>query len=518
MTDGAAPAGDVGRARRRPGRAAAICGALAALPHIPLAEALGPGPAGAAAVLVLAALSVVALGVGLSVVVGADGPGATFKRGWALGAGYFAVSVAWIVEPFFVDIARHGWMAPFAIVLMAGGLALFWGLAAAVSALAGPRTGPRLLALAGALALVEWLRSWVFTGFPWGLPAYLWIDTGLAQALAWLGPFGLTLLVLALAAAWALAMARPDRRAWALALTALAVGAALALDRLPSPEAAPDAPVVRVVQSGAPQAEKWNPEMIPVYWRRHLDGTGAGEGADLTIWSEVSLPYLLEDAGPILPDIARAARGAPVILGAQRMAPEGWKNSLVLVEGAGDVMAVYDKVHLVPFGEYLPFDALLTRWGLNGLAANAGGGFTPGAGRAPIPVPGIGPILPLICYEAIFPAEVRAGPRPRLMVVITNDSWFGTWAGPQQHFDQARARAIELGVPLARSAQTGISAIVDARGRVVASLPLGAYGHVEAPLPAALPPTPYARFGDWPALLAALAFVAAGLWRGRRAA
>ena len=160
--------------------------------------------------------------------------------------------------------------------------------------------------------------------------------------------------------------------------------------------------------------------------------------------------------------------------------------------------AIYDKAHLTPFGEYIPGGEWLLRFGISGLAASDGNAFTPGGLQPLMTVPGIGPVRMLICYEGIFAEEVGHTDRPRLMVLITNDAWFGNGAGPAQHLAQARLRAIEQGVPIARAANTGISAVIDARGQVVDSLPLNQPGYLDARLPAALPQTIYARFGSWP--------------------
>jgi apolipoprotein N-acyltransferase len=183
-------------------------------------------------------------------------------------------------------------------------------------------------------------------------------------------------------------------------------------------------------------------------------------------------------------------------------------NSLAVTDGTGRVVATYDKAHLVPFGEYMPFRDLLSRWGLRGLAEFQGAGFTPGPGAALVDIPGVGLARPLICYEGIFPEEFGAE-RPRLLLLVTNDAWFGASAGPRQHLALGRLRAVEFGLPLLRAANTGISAVIDGKGRILASLPLNEAGAVEAPLPPALPPTVYSRFGDGPALLLTLLL---GIW------
>jgi len=197
--------------------------------------------------------------------------------------------------------------------------------------------------------------------------------------------------------------------------------------------------------------------------------------------------------------IGEAAAGTPVVLGVQRAQGFDYYNGLIVLGADGTAQSGYDKHHLVPFGEYMPLPWLFRRLGIPALAERVDGGFSAGPGPKLIDIPGIGAALPLICYEAVFPQHSRSpGARPRLLLQVTNDAWFGTYAGPQQHLAQARMRAIEQGLPLVRSANTGISAVVDARGRVTASLPLGVHGHVDAVLPPALKPTMYARTGDAP--------------------
>ncbi|MGR3484632.1 MAG: apolipoprotein N-acyltransferase [Paracoccaceae bacterium] len=495
--------------------AALACGVVAATAHPPFGLLLTGLPA---------------LAAGLWLVARARTARSAFARGWLLGAGYFAATLAWIVEPFLVDAPTHGWMAPFALIGMAGGLALFWAAAGALARLARP--GHRIWLLALVLTLAELARGTVLTGFPWALPAYAWIGRGWDQALAWVGPYGLTAMTLLACAALAAGAERlwQGRPAGALLAAALIPAIAGSLLLHPGPAPAPDGldtpdgpagPLIRLVQSGAPQAEKWATQTRDLYIARLIEGAAARPPAALTVWPETAVPFALRDAQPVLDAGARAA-GGPLATGLLRQAPDGWRNALVVTDAGGAVAAAYDKRHLVPFGEYIPFEALIGRLGLSGLADGVGG-ITPGAARASIAVPGLGLVWPLICYEGIFPRlAAPTGPRPRALLLITNDAWFGAGQGPLQHLAQGRARAIEQGLPMIRAAQTGVSAMIDARGRVTAAIPLGAHGEVAAPLPPVRPPTPYARTGDGPAALltalAALALVAAArIDRGRAA-
>ena len=404
---------------------------------------------------------------------------------WAGGLGYFAVSLHWIVEPFLVDAARHGWMAPFALVLMAGGLALFWGLAGWGSArMRWPAFGFAL-----ALALAEMARGYLFTGFPWALPAYVWVETPVRGMAAVFGSYGLTAATLGLAALPSL-----SARFWPGALVALAGAGAMAFFGYELPLKQSYAGTVRLVQPNAPQDEKWDPAKAHDFVERAIGFTSAPGAPDLIVWPETAIPYPLDIAAPVLDRIAAAAGDVPVISGINRRAASGdWFNAAVVIAPDGRVAETYDKVHLVPFGEYIPF-----RIGfLQAMAGFSNFGFSAGDEVRLIETP-LGRALPLICYEAIFPQHGAAAGRPDYLLQITNDAWFGTFSGPYQHLDQARFRAVEQGLPLIRAANTGVSAVIDPDGRVLWSLALGEAGYLDAPLPTPRAPTVYARTGDWP--------------------
>lgn len=427
--------------------------------------------------------------------------------GWLTGLGYFGLSLRWITEPFFVDAAVTGWMAPFALVGMAGGLALFWALAA------GLAFGRVPLALVAFWTLAELARSYVLTGFPWGLLGYALAPTPLVYLSAWIGPHGLTVLVLGVAAGLAVLRSRPM-------VTALGGMGFAALWVLGVLVQAPEQdlsgrPVVRLVQPNAPQHLKWDPAHMPTFFQRQVAATGAPGQVDLIVWSETALPLLLDEAEGAFGVIAEAAKGTPVVLGLQRAEGRKYLNSLALLDGQGAPVAVYDKHHLVPFGEYMPLPWLFAGIEAGGLAARARGGFSAGPGPVLIDTP-LGRTLPLICYEAVFPQDIlRAPDRPEVLLHLTNDAWFGTHVGPYQHLMQARLRAIETGLPLVRAANTGVSAVIDPGGRILDQLSLGVAGHLDVAVPAALPPTIYAQTGDWPVLILCLLGIALA-WTRRR--
>ncbi len=439
--------------------------------------------------------------------------------GWGVGLGYFGVALGWIVEPFMVDAALTGWMAPFALLGMSGGLSLFWALAFWGAA---HHTRAPSLALVLTWSAAELARAYVFTGFPWALLSYIIMPVSAIQWVSVIGPHGLTIGLLGFATLVVGGIRSEANRIF------LAGGASLAALLLfvggwlltPPVQDTSDRPYVRLIQPNAEQHEKWDPRMIPVFFERQLNLTEAPAEAglqkpELIVWPETALPVMLERADDALGMVADAAAGAQVVVGLQRGGDGVYFNSLALLNGDGQLTQVYDKHHLVPFGEYMPAAAVFKRWNIAGLAARADGGYTPGPGPTLLEMGVLGSALPLICYEAVFPQDVYRSPsRPDFLLQITNDAWFGKWSGPYQHLAQARIRAIEQGLPMLRAANTGISAVIDGAGRIVADLDLGVAGKVDAPLPAPLRVTLYSRFGDLPTLIL-LIVLCFGLFRPR---
>lgn len=439
-------------------------------------------------------LSVPALAL-LIVQVARGGRGAGWIA-WFAGAGHYVAALNWIVEPFLIEPEVHGWMAPFAVLFLCFGLALFWAAAGYLGA-RGRWPG---IGFAVALGAAELARGYVLTGFPWAALGHVWIGHAPMQMAAVVGPSGLTLLTLLVAAL--LALWRPVPVAAAMGLVAAGFG--YGLWRLAGPEPAMQGALLRLVQPNAEQGLKWEPEQAQLFFERQLDFTMAGERPDLAIWPETAVPYLLEDYPEVGARIGAAGRGQPVAVGIQRV--EGWRfwNSLAVIGPEGRVMQHYDKHHLVPFGEYIPFgDVLYDLFGLVAFAAQEGNGYSAGPGPAVLDLgPGLGKVLPLICYEAVFPQALRGvTERADWILQITNDAWFGEWTGPYQHLAQAQLRAVEQGLPFVRVANTGVSALIDARGQVVDSLALGEAGYLDVELPGALAAPPYARWGEGPVLL-----------------
>lgn len=429
--------------------------------------------------------------------------------GWAFGLGYFGLTLIWIVQPFLVEPDVYGWMAPFGLFFMAGGMALFWGMGFALARWLSPDGRFGWLGFAVAMGAVELTRATIFTGFPWGEPGLVWLGTPFAQLASLIGAYGLTVLSFAAAAGLWIVVARrklvPGAALLVSVTAAFALGSALGERRVPE---RPDPVHLRLVQPNATQALKWDPDWMPVFFDRALALTKeppafGTEAPDLVIWPETSVPTLLGHYPDVQAKVTAAAAPARLIAGIRRLDGRRGYNALVLFAPDGAAEQVYDKHHLVPFGEYTPLGDLAARFGFYGLAAKDGYGYSPGPGAAVLTLPGnLGKALPLICYEAIFPRDLRAAAeRADWILQITNDGWFGTFSGPQQHLAQARFRAIEMGLPFVRAANTGVSAVIDAQGHVLAALPLNQAGKLDAILPGALPPTVFARWGNMPVII-----------------
>jgi apolipoprotein N-acyltransferase len=439
--------------------------------------------------------------------------------GWWFGFGYFLAGLYWIGYAFLVDAKNFGWLLPFAVIALPAGMACYSALGLALARVLWTRGATRLLSLAVALTAAEWLRGHLFTGFPWNVYGYaLTGSPALAQGAALVGIWGLTFVAVAVfASPAALADDRGDtRRPWlplaigVILLAALAAYGAFRLSR--TPISFVDGVRLRIMQPNLQQDDKFNYSAKQRVMSRYLELSDRSTGPrssgvrDVThlIWPESAFPFLLTREPDALAQIAALLpQGTVLITGAVR-APElpfGKElvrayNSIYVIDHDGSIVSVYDKVHLVPFGEYLPFQDYLESLGLMQLT-KVPGGFIPGARRRVMNVPRAPSLLPFICYEVIFPNEALPnGERPGWLVNVTNDGWFGVSSGPYQHLQQARVRTIELGLPLVRAANTGISAVIDPLGRVVRSLPLGAEGVLDASLPRPIDPPPYARTGD----------------------
>jgi apolipoprotein N-acyltransferase len=460
------------------------------------------------------------------------GVGTAAATGWWFGFGYFLAGLYWIGYAFLVDAPTFGWLLPIAVIGLPAVLGIYTAFGVALARMLWTRDARRILTLGAALTISEWLRGHLFTGFPWNAFGYaLSAPLALAQAASLFGIWGLTFIaVVVFASPATLTDDRSEtRRPW-LPLT-LGVGLLAALGgygalRLAHyPTRLVDGVRLRIMQPNLQQDVRFNYAAKQEVMDRYvaLSGRGSGpqaqdiRGITHLIWPESPFPFFLTREADALSQITNLlSQGTVLITGAVRLgdpddpANSGVYNSIYVVDHDGSIRAVYDKVHLVPFGEYLPFEPILERLGLQELTKQRGG-FLAGDRHRLIAVPGAPLALPLICYEIIFPGEVAPSERrPGWIVNVTNDGWFGISTGPYQHFQQARISAIEMGLPLARAANTGISAVVDPVGRIVNSLPLGSEGVLDAPLPRAIGAPIYARLGDTPAaIMVAVALIIA---------
>ncbi len=432
---------------------------------------------------------------------------AAMADGWWLGFGYFVAGLWWLGAALLVEADQFAWALPLAVFGLPAALALFTALGFALArALWSPGSG-RVFALAAGLGGAEWLRGHVLTGFPWNdFGMALAANSTLAQSASLVGLHGLDLAAILIFAAPATAIDRADRRSPAIMLglaliAAMAIYGGLRLAR--AEQGVVPGVKLRLMQPNLQQDAKFRPENRQEILRRYLALSDQATGpahtgvADAThlIWPESAFPFLLSRDPQALATIARSLQGKILITGAARVEETGGRskifNAIEVVQG-DKIIAAYDKKHLVPFGEYLPFAALLRPFGVQHLVP---GTWDAGEGPRALSAPGLPPMSPLICYEAVFPGEVvDMGPtRPLWLLNVTNDGWFGGTSGPYQHFAQAQLRAIEEGLPLVRVSNTGVSGVVDAYGRILDQLPAGVSGVIDQPLPKAAPEPFFAR-------------------------
>ncbi|WP_082114066.1 apolipoprotein N-acyltransferase [Kiloniella litopenaei] len=471
---------------------------------------------------------------------GAETPKKAAFIGWAFGTGYFAVGLYWVGAAFLVNSARHAWLMPFAILALAAGMGLFHLLLGYVMGRLKLQGIERILAFASLWLFIEWFRSWIFTGFPWNLLGAVWtFSDQMLQFASLTGVWGLSLLTLLVASVPSVLFEDPKvpfsemKRRVAFVFLVLCVPVFVwgyGAFRLSTASTGSDAFVdnikMRLVQPNIRQADKWKPDLRGEHIVTQM-GLSAGEGfQDIThvIWAETAVPFLLSGDSELRSVVSRVVppsgyliTGAPRV---EELSVEGgverrFRNSMHVLDRRGEIIDTYDKFHLVPFGEYVP----LKDWVpfLKKMTAGSSD-FTPGEGLRTLNVPGLPGVSMLICYEIIFPgAVVNSSERPDWILNATNDGWFGITSGPYQHFGMAQLRAVEEGLPVIRVANTGISASIDAYGRVVKSLGLGEKGIVDTELPKKISgQTLFSILGNFSVLiLISLLLLPMVIWRKR---
>jgi apolipoprotein N-acyltransferase len=468
---------------------------------------------------------------------------AAFGAGWWWGFGYFVAGLWWLGAAFLVEPDKFAWALPLGVLGLPAALAFFPALGFALARLLWRPDALRVFALAVGLGASEWLRCVAFTGFPWNdIGMALGQNLALAQIASIVGLHGLTLATIAIFAAPATLWTESAPRArWAPATVAALAFAAIygfGAFRLQAPASADVAGVkLRIMQPNVAQDASFSSDNGPALVRRYLalsdraTSPATSGVADVThlIWPESAFPFILSRDGQALAEIAEFLRGGAVLVTGAARVDEGDRsggrlhffNAIETLDRHGLLPQRYDKRHLVPFGEYMPYSRLIERVGITQFV-HIPGGFDAGVGSSLMHIPGLPGARALICYEAIFPNELGrrfdddADP-PRWLLNVTDDAWFGLTSGPYQHFAEARLRAVELGLPLVRAANTGISAVTDGLGRILVAAPLGAEAVLDSPLPQPLAPTWQYRWGSATFGLIGVIFLLLTLIRRKRA-
>ncbi len=426
---------------------------------------------------------------------------ASFMLGWFFGFGYFVGGLWWVGNALLVEADEFAWALPLAVLGLPACLAVFYGFATLVAGLLWSDGWGRLAALAAAFGLAEWLRSFLLTGFPWNTIGYGAMPIPLMmQSSAVLGIFGVTVLSVFVFSAPALIGTRRGMvPGLALATLLFALHFGYGAWRLSGADAAAaatggEATTVRIVQPLIDQSRKLDDAERTAIFEEHLALSALPPQADtkrpdVIVWPETSVPFILTDNPDALSRIADVLQdGQILVTGAVRSeeagpgSPPRYYNSVYVIDSQGQIISASDKVHLVPYGEYVPYEDALRYLGVTDAIAMPGG-FTAGATRSLLTLPGGLNLYPLICYEAIFPEEFSDSlERATALLNVTNDGWFGSTPGPYQHFQQARLRAVENGRPLIRAANTGISAFVDAYGQISKGLNYDQKGVIDSTL------------------------------------
>lgn len=448
-----------------------------------------------------------------------------FLCGWWFGFGYFLMGLWWVGNAFLVEAEEFIWLLPFAVILLPAGLAVFWGIAALLSRLLWSDRWPRVFALVFSFALLEYLRSFVFTGLAWNALGYAAMPLPVfMQSASVVGLHGITAISLLVFAIPLTVLAMPIGlivgRKMPLLLTVFLISLHLgygAYKMTGNPTEYEPEVTLRLMQPNIDQKMKFDREQEAGIIQKYLklseatssDGKSLA-GTDYLIWPESAFPFLLTERRDVLASIGSLLpNGTRLVTGAMRAEPGAAGNpygnvynSIFLIADNGEIVEAADKTHLVPFGEYLPFQATLEDLGFEQLT-RLRGGFEAGAARKLLAQGSNHPILPLICYEIIFPSEVRqdfyrSSFAPKWIVNLTNDAWFGFTPGPYQHLRQSIVRGVELGLPVIRVANSGISVVTDASGRILKRLELGQDGIIDSALPKAAATTIYSSFGELP--------------------
>ncbi|MFT4074828.1 MAG: apolipoprotein N-acyltransferase [Asticcacaulis sp.] len=444
-----------------------------------------------------------------------------FFMGWLAGFCYFFVSCFWVAEAFLVDAETYGWMAIPAAMLLPAGIGLFWGLFALIYTKMRPANWTRFVYFAALFSLLEMTRGSIMSGFPWNPAGSTWkAGSALSQMAAYVGVYGLGFVTVLVFSSVGIV-----RRGRGVSGYAPAVFGALVLAgcfgvgeyRLNTVQIRDTGYIIRYVQPAVGQEAKWDARnfahLFNLYVRMSKTPPEPGHRVpDLIIWPEGALPVTWENLTdqdtwtlPVMANLLAENQSLMIGTTKQEPSPKGglvWRNAMLVLNRKGgqeQIIGQYNKYKLVPFGEFTPYQDILNPLGMSALT-HFDDSFTPGERTKPHDFTGIPRVLPMICYEGIFPSldmtryKQNDILRPKWIVNISNDAWFGPTTGPVQHLNLASFRAIEEGLPMVRSTPTGISAVIDPLGRVVpgTATGLGVAGYKDINLPAPANITAYA--------------------------
>lgn len=415
-----------------------------------------------------------------------------FQVGWWFGFGYFLAGLWWVGGAVMVESQTYAWALPFAIVGLPLVLAIYFGFATALARMLWTDGIGRIAALSFAFALAEWLRETLLTGFPWNPVGFGLMPVPLLmQSVGIVGVIGMNALAVFIFAMPALLAGRKNRFVgMAAAIGVLCAHVAYGFYSMAREQSPEETLQVRIVQPNIDLTEKWDESVRDRIFKSELSlsqqAPASGQKKPtLIVWPETSIPFLfqehpnglrmigdmLDDGQILLAGVARTEGGGDSTL---------YYNSIVSINDKGEIADAVDKVHLVPFGEYVPFEDFFEQIGINQFVSGPMN-FVAGANRHALMVPGGFSALPYICYEIIFPGlMIQPSPAKSFILNVTNDAWFGNTPGPYQHLRQAQIRAVETGLPVVRAANTGISAFIDEKGRILDALGLETRGVLDA--------------------------------------
>ncbi|MFT4320337.1 apolipoprotein N-acyltransferase [Bartonella bacilliformis] len=420
------------------------------------------------------------------------------------GFGYFVFSLWWLSNALLIDPIAFAWVIPFAIFGLPACLALYWFFSGLLVSLLWTKGIARFFVLAFSAGLAEWLRATLFTGFPWNSIAYTAMPTPmLMQSNAIVGLYGMNILAV-LSYSLPTVLLTNEKKCGALFLCffLILIHSGFGFYRLNTAPNIADyqnsSYWVRIIQPSIQQSKKLNSATQTNIFETHLNLSRTSTNnktpePDFIVWPETSVPYILNEISAITKQIASVLKSQQsAIIGAVRTSSSNasinYFNTIQVIDSEGNISNTSDKLHLVPFGEYIPYQSLLNKIGLHAIANNIGG-FSAATVRKTVTMLNGFSYLPLICYEVIFPNEMTfKGSPPQAIINVTNDAWFGVTPGPYQHFQQAQLRAVELGIPLIRAANNGISAVIDPYGRIISSLKLNVIGSLDSPIPSPIIP------------------------------